>query len=259
MEVYKKRKAKMYEEVLGELGLGLNEARVYEALLSIGSASIEQITVKSKVHRRNVYDVLGKLLEKGLVAELFVQNRKEYRAMHPSKLLDLVDEKARKVQAALPELERRFSKVEAEETAYIYKGINGFKQYLKDILETGETVYFIGAKAFWLDPRLQHFLVKFDQERKGKGIKFMHIFDWEVKKEKPEILKLVGKPYKFFPPEYSSPTAVDIFGDRVVSFVGVSPGQLPEEPVQFVMRSRRLAEGYKKWFKFMWDRLPEER
>lgn len=247
----------MYETVFEELGLTLNESRVYEALLSLGSSSIEQIATKSKVHRRNVYDVLAKLLEKGLISETFIHNRKEYRPIHPSRLLDLLQEKEERLGRILPDLEKHFSQYEEEETAYMYKGINGFKQYLQDILDVSETVYFIGAKAFWLDPRLKHFLVKFDQERKKKGIKFMHIFDYEVKEQKPEIMKFVGKPYKFLPKTYSSPTSVDIFGDRVVTFVGVKPGQLSEEPVQFVMKSKRLAEGYKKFFWFMWDNLAE--
>ncbi len=245
----------MYQTTLEELGLSQNEAKVYETLLSLGSSSIEQIAIKSKVHRRNVYDVLSKLLEKGLLSETFIQNRKEYRAIHPSRLVDLLQEKEEKLKTILPDLEKRYSHYEESEAAYIYKGINGFKQYLQDILDVGEPVYFIGAKAFWLDSRLKHFLVKFDHERKRKGIKFMHIFDYEVKEQKPEILKFAGKPYKFFPRDYSSSTAVDIFGDRVVTFVGVKPGQLGEEPLQFVMKSKPLAEGYKKFFHFMWDRL----
>ncbi|MBI5227025.1 helix-turn-helix domain-containing protein [Candidatus Micrarchaeota archaeon] len=244
-----------YADILGEVGLSTNESKVYESLLSAGSSSIEQIALKSKVHRRNIYDVLGKLLEKGLISETFVQNRKEYRAINPSRLIDLIQEKERKVQEILPELEKKFTEYEEEETAYMYKGINGVKQYLQDILDVGETVYFIGAKALWLDPRLKHFLVKFDRERRRKGITFMHIFDYEVNEQKPEILRLVGKPYKFLPKNYTSPTCVDIFGDRVVTFVGVRPGQLDDEPVQFVLKSKRLAEGYKKFFNFMWDRL----
>ncbi|MEK6978907.1 MAG: helix-turn-helix domain-containing protein [Candidatus Micrarchaeota archaeon] len=246
----------MYESTLEELGLTLNESKVYEALLSLGSSSIEQIAIKSKVHRRNIYDVLAKLLEKGLISESFDYNRKEYRAIHPSRLLDLIQEKENKLQIILPELEKRFSHYEEEETAYMYKGINGFKQYLQDILDVGETAYFIGAKGFWLDPRLQYFLPKFEIERKKLGIKFMHIFDYEVKEQKPEILKLVGRPYKFLPKDYSSQTSIDFFGDRIVTFVGVKPGQLDEEPTQFVMRSRRLADGYRKFFNFMWDKLP---
>ena len=87
----------------------------------------------------------------------------------------------------------------------------------------------------------------------------MHLFDSEVKEQMPEILKLVGKPYKFMPKQYSSPTCVDIFGDYVVTFIGVKPGQLPEEPIQFVMKSRKLADGYRKFFQCMWDNYEEEK
>ncbi len=93
------------------------------------------------------------------------------------------------------------------------------------------------------------------EERKKLGIKFMHLFDYEVKEKKPEILKFVGKPYKFLPKQYSGPTAIDIFGDYVVSFTGVEIGKLGENPIQFVVKSRRLADGYRKFFDFMWDNL----
>ena len=132
------------------------------------------------------------------------------------------------------------------------------KNYLQDILETKETVYFIGAKAFWLDPRLKHFLPRFERERKRLGIKFKHLFDHDVKEKKSEILELVGKPYKFLPAKYSSSTAIDVFGDYVITFVGVKVGELYEEPLQFVLKSRRLADGYRKFFDFIWDHCEEE-
>ena len=90
------------------------------------------------------------------------------------------------------------------------------------------------------------------------GIEFKHIFDYEVKTQKPEILKIVGKPYKFLPQKYSSQTAVDIFGDYVVTFVGVGVGELQQEPLQFVLKSKELANGYRKFFQFMWDHCKDE-
>jgi sugar-specific transcriptional regulator TrmB len=243
----------MYEELFRELGLSPNEARVYEALLQIGEASVQSISLKSKVHRRNVYDSLGKLIEKGLASEVIVAGEKHFKAINPRRLLELLKEKEEKLNVVLPELQAKYETFEEKEEAYFYRGIEGFKNYLQDILKTKETVYFIGAKAFWLDPRLKHFLPRFQRERKKLGIKFKHLFDYEVKEQQPEILKLVGKPYKFLPKKYSSPTAVDIFGDYVVTFVGVQVGQLQEEPIQFVLKSRRLADGYRKFFQFMWD------
>ena len=154
-------------------------------------------------------------------------------------------------------MKKLHTELEPEAEVYFFKGIEGFKNYLHLILEQKETVYFMGAKAFWLDPRLQHYLRHFDKQRKSLGIKFKHIFDHEIKEEKPEILKLVGKHYKFLPPKYSSPTAVDVFGDYVVTFVGVKPGELYEEPLQFILKSKLLADGYRKIFQFMWDFCPK--
>jgi len=247
----------MYEELLRDIGLSPNESKVYEALLKTGESSVQTVSNKCGVHRRNVYDAMQKLMEKGLASEVFIKGEKNFKAINPRRLLELLKEKEEKVNKALPDMQSKFESVEEKEEAYLYRGIEGFKNYLQDIIKTGETVHFIGAKAFWLDPRLQHFLPRFERERKKAGIKFMHLFDHEVKEQKPEILKLVGKPYKFMPKEYSSPTAVDIFGPYVVTFVGVKPGELYEEPLMFVMKSKRLADGYRKFFQFMWDNCPE--
>jgi DNA-binding MarR family transcriptional regulator len=44
----------MYQEILQRIGLSLNEARVYEALLHLGEVNVNKISIKSKVHRRKV-------------------------------------------------------------------------------------------------------------------------------------------------------------------------------------------------------------
>lgn len=248
----------MYEDVLRDIGLTTNEARVYEALLERGEASVQTISLNSKVHRRNVYDSLKKLIEKGLVCEAFFEGEKKFKIIDPQRLVEYLKDKEEKVKSILPQMEARFGVFKDNEEAYFYRGIEGFKSYLQDILKTKETVFFIGAKAFWMDPRLKHFLPKFQRERKKLGIKFKHLFDYEVKEEKPEILKLVGKPYKFLPKKYSSNTSVDVFGDYVVTFVGVNIGELGKEPIQFVLKSRKLADGYRKYFEFMWDHCKEE-
>ena len=243
----------MYQELLQNIGLSLNESRVYEALLYTGEASANAIAIKSKVHRRNVYDSLNKLIEKGLVSETFTKGEHLFKPIDPERLLEIIKEKETTITLSLPEMKKLYKSVEPETNAYVFKGIEGFKSYLQLILDQKQTVYFIGAKAFWLDPRLKHYLARFDRERKQRGIKFIHLFDHEVKTQKPEILKIVGKPYKFLPKEYSSPTTIDILGDYVVTFVGVKPGQLEEEPLQFVLKNKRLADGYRKFFQFMWD------
>lgn len=243
----------MHTETLTHAGLSINEAKVYEALLRTGEASVQDISLKAGVHRRNTYDSLSRLSEKGLALDVFVHGEKRYRAAPPTKLIEIMKEKEERIASALGSMQLLYKEKQEHEEAFLYKGTEGFKLYLQNILETGEEVCFIGAKAFWLDSRLQHYLTHFDKERRRKGIVFRHLFDYEVREKKPEILKLVGKPYKFLPPAYSSQTAVDIFGPYVVTFVGVSIGHLQEEPLQFVLKSRRLADGYRKYFSFLWD------
>ena len=249
----------MYEQLLREIGLSQNEARIYEALLQLGETSVQKISLKSKVHRRNAYDSLAKLIEKGLVSEVFIKGEKHFKAQPPQRLLSLLKEKEEMVQKELSGMQAKYEALEEKEEAYVYKGIEGVKNYLNDILKTRETVYFIGAKGMWLDPRLKHFLPHFERERKRLGIKFKHIFDYEVKEKLPGIIKLVGKPYKFLPKGYSSSTMVDIFGDYVTTFISSGePGVLPDEPIQFVMKSRKLADGYRKFWQFMWDHIAED-
>mgnify|MGYP001585549278 CR=1 FL=1 len=248
----------MYQELLQKIGLSLNESRVYEALLQTGESNVNTISIKSKVHRRNVYDSINKLIEKGLASETFVKGERLFKPTDPERLKEIIKERETALDTFLPEMKQLYSSVEPEAEAYLFRGVEGVKNYLQLILQEKQPVYFIGAKAMWLDPRLKHYLPHFDKERKALGIKFMHLFDYEVREQKPEILKLVGKPYKFLPKNYSSPTMVDIFGDYVVTFVGAKPGQLYEEPLMFVMKSKLLADGYRKFFQFMWDFCPND-
>ncbi len=244
----------MYQEILQQIGLSLNESKVYEALLYLGESNTNKISVKAKVHRRNVYDSLNKLIEKGLVFESFVRGERFFKAMSPERLRERIKEQEIALDHYLPDMKKLHGALQSDAEAHLFKGIEGFKNYLQLILKEKETVYFIGAKALWLDPRLKIYLKHFTEQRKAAGITFMHLFDHEVEKQKPEILKIVGKPYKFMPAKYSSPTCVDIFGDYVVTFVGVGVGELYEEPLLFVLKNKLLADGYRKFFQYMWDK-----
>ena len=88
----------MHSEILEEIGLSPNEAKIYETLIRTGIVSINKLSVESNVHRRNVYDSLDKLVKKGLVSEEIVSGHRFVRAIDPSRLLDIVREKEAKVK-----------------------------------------------------------------------------------------------------------------------------------------------------------------
>ena len=67
-----------YTDLFIQLGLAKNEARIYETLLAEGESSVGEIAKKSQVHRRNVYDSLNRLVEKGLVFEIIQSKENRY-------------------------------------------------------------------------------------------------------------------------------------------------------------------------------------
>ena len=56
------------QDVLEEIGLSKNEAKIYLTLLRLGNVTATDIIKESGVHRSNVYDVLDSLVKKGCVA-----------------------------------------------------------------------------------------------------------------------------------------------------------------------------------------------
>lgn len=74
-------------------GLTEVEGRVYEKLLEIGSGSAGIISKKTGIHRRTVYDALGRLISKALVSEIKVNEVNEYVPANPKRLLEILDER----------------------------------------------------------------------------------------------------------------------------------------------------------------------
>lgn len=247
----------MYTEIFQQLGLVKNEARIYEALLAEGESTVSHISLKSSVHRRNCYDTLNRLIEKGLVFEIITPSENRYKAVDPGKLMEIVDEKKRILKGVMPDLMKLYKGKPQEEEVYIYRGPEGWKNYMRDILDTGEDVYFIGAKGGWLDSRVKHFMPSFVERAKKKGINYYHIFDNEVRDQCPEIIPIIEKNYIFLPPGYSTPAAIDIFGDHVNIIAGMNIGELEESFSITVIVNPIIASAFRTWFKFMWDSCPK--
>lgn len=244
----------MYQEILECLGLSPNEAKIYEVLVEKGESTISDIAAGSQTHRRNVYDAIKRLIDKGLVFEIFSGSGNKYNAVEPDKLKEILDEKGQKLAAILPELKKKFHQRATPEEAYIYRGLEGQKNVLHDILRVGQDNYGIGGKGEWFDFRLNSINQTFFKEANRKKLKFYIIYDYDIKQKYknfienwPGILE-----YKILPKEYSTNSNIHIFGDYIACYTGLEPFKTPDNLAIFVIRSKTLAESYRKWFWFMW-------
>ena len=250
----------MNQAVLRELGLSPNEAKIYETLVELGESSISKVAAVAGVYRRNAYDAVSRLIDKGLIFEILSGGENRYNAVDPGKLLEIADERKQKIESILPELQKKFKERLAPEEAYIYRGLEGQKNIWRDVLRVNKESYFIGAKAGWFDPRLESNRIQFFKEAIRKKIKFIQLFDHEVKAEIPKFPKHFpgDLKYRFLPKKYSTNSGIHIFGDYVITYAGLTIGKINEKVVFFVIRSHDLAESYRTWFWYMWEQSSEK-
>jgi len=247
----------MYAETFQELGLSPNEARIYEALLELGKSSVSEIAVKTNIHRRNVYDAVNRLVKKGIITTVIGDKDNHYIPVDPNKLLEVVEEEREKLQKIMPDLVGLFNQKKGDEGMYIFKGVEGYKNFLRDMLNVQEDVYTINAKGMLVDSRLKPFAENFWKQAKTKNIKFRALFDEAAKEQVAELMKKGTFQYRIMPKQYSSTMTMDIYGDRVVTVVGEKPGEIAENVTIFMSVSSELADSYRQLFQFIWDHCKE--
>lgn len=186
----------------------------------------------------------------------FFDDRESLNAVDPDKLIELLGETRDALDELIPGLKKKFANRIAPEEAYIYRGLEGQKNIFRDVIRVGKDSYFIGAKGGWYDPRIEHARKAFFREANRKKIKFIQLFDVEVKNWMPNFPKYFegNLEYRFLPKEYSTNSAIHVFGDYVVTYTGLTIGKIDEHIVFFIIRSKDLAESYRTWFWYMWKR-----
>jgi len=245
----------MQSSIYETLGLSPNEAKIYETLVEHGESSVSDIAVSAGIHRRNAYDAIHRLIDKGLCFEIFSSSENRYNAVDPDKLVELFKEKEGALLELLPALKKKFGVRVAPEEAYIYRGLEGQKNIWRDVLRVGEDSYFIGAKGGWFDPRLEASRIAFFKEAKRKKIKFIQLFDQEARAVFADLPKNFpgDLTYRFLPKTYSTTSGIHIFGDYIITYTGLLIGKIDENVVFFVIHSKKLAESYRTWFWYMWE------
>jgi len=247
----------MHSPLFEQIGLSPNEAKIYECLLENRKATVSTISLKANVHRRNVYDALNRLIEKGLVFRIIGEGENRFEAVNPQKLMEVLKEKEHALEKSLPDLHKLFTREPAGEAVFIYKGLEGYKNYRRDLLRVGKEVCFLGAKALWRTPSISPSLhQEFKREFAKKKIQYKTLFDPRVPEELPEALKDVGGEIKVLPKGYETVGVVDIFGDRIATFTSEGVGNFGENGSIIIMINKQLADSYRTWFNLIWDLCP---
>ena len=231
------------KENLREAGLTENESKIYVSLLELGPSNAGLISRKSGLHRRVVYDTIERLIKKGLVGYIIKNNVRLFQASNPKRILEIIDERKNNIEDIMPRMLELYTKTREKEETNFYKGKNGLKTVMEDQLESSKEkeILIMGGSPIAYEI-LQFYFKWFDKRRVEKKIKTKIIFNKTDKK--------INIPYsevKFLPDKYTSPLAVNIYGDKVALILWSK-----ENPLAIVIKNREISDGYRKHFNLMW-------
>ena len=231
-------------EQLEQTGLTKNESLIYKALLELGPSLAGQISRKSGLHRRTVYDTTEMLIKKGLVGYILQNNRRLFQVSNPNKFLEIIKEKENSISEFLPEMLDLYSKTREKEETNFYKGKEGLKTVFQDQLEDNKEILILGASnsAFEILP---FYFKWYDKDRIKKKIKVKIIAADKIKNKIPlsEI--------KYIPQKYNNPLAINIYKEKVAIILWKNP------PICIVIKDKAVSDGYKKYFELMWKSAKE--
>ncbi len=106
-----------------------------------------------------------------------------------------------------------------------------------------------------MDERLTPARTSFFKAANKKNIQFRALYDYDTKSRLDLVRAFGGNgQYRFLPKGYSTNSGVQIFGDYVVNYTELLLGATSDNAVFFVIHSSTLADSYRIWFQYLWDK-----
>lgn len=242
-------------ELLEEIGLTKSEIKVYLALLELGSSTTGPIVDKSKIASSKIYEILEKLIQKGLASTIVQSGTKHFEAANPERLQDYMKEKEAKIKQQeqelskiLPELKLKQTLSKHKSETIVFKGIKGADTAFNDILTTlkkGEEVVAIGFSD--VHKQFQDFLIKFHRKRSKKGIKARKVFGESLREMGEKIDKMPYSQVKFFPTQEGNPVATLVYADKTLL-------SLAWDDLWIQIKNKRLADANRARFEELWKK-----
>lgn len=251
----------MYKEELQKIGLTNGEARIYLALLSLNSSTVGPIVKKSSVAYSKVYEVLERLIEKGLVSYTIKEKTKYFQALEPSRLKEYLEKKEKEIienkqliNKIIPNLIKITSNESRCQESEVFVGEKGIKTayeiLLRNTIKRGSLRFFYihnkkyDKQAYNFYFGIGNLIGKLDNFIKKNKI------EWKGLENKEDFgHKLADKFPKYMPVKsvnFPIPGNIDI-GESMILITAWS-----EKPIGILIKSKEVADNFKNYFEGVW-------
>ena len=237
--------------ILEEFGLTEKEAKLYLALLELGQSTSSDLIKKLDYYSKTVYELLEKLMKKGLVSYVIKSNIKYFEAVNPEKFLDILKEEENnikemenKIKEILPELKKLREINKEKQEANIYSGKKGMKSVFEDALKKNNEILVFGGGG--KSKELGSYYKLWNKLRAKNKIKLRLLWNEDLRNKKDEIKDLKLVELKFLPKEFENPAPAMIYKDKVAITIW------SEEPIATLIKSKEINKSFRNYFELLW-------
>lgn len=252
----------MFESTLQNFDLSEHDSKVYELLLKNGPSLGPTIVTKTGINRTNVYAILKKLIEKGLVQEKKEEKKRKtvYSATQPEKLYKILKKKEEDLFLFKQNFDTVYNQINSlykssteKPIIQILAGVDGIEQFYTKMLEAKETILIFVSQYGKVDKEHEKLIDKNIQDRVKRNLKVNALYPLEkkyplsgyisfLKDRKEKLIEI-----RTLPPEFTVPSQIIVFDDKV----GIT--SLKKELVTTFIENDNIATTFKTMFQYMWQ------
>lgn len=242
-------------EILTQLGLSENEAKVYFSSLSLGPTTILKIAETAEIKRTTAYSVIESLQHKGLMRIDLKGWKKLFVAEPPENLENILEARKEKFQKLLPEFSALYNLKGGESFIKYYEGLEGIKSVYESLIKDARPHDFyliLSHIKQWMELDKTYF-EDFIQRRAEIKLDIRALFqDSDVARELQKNQVRYREQIKLLPLSTSLTTNLVITPTRVVIH------QLAPPVLAIVIENKSVIQMHKEMFEIMWQSLPQQ-
>lgn len=238
---------------LVRIGFTDGEAKVYLSLIELGSSTVGPIVKKARVAYSNVYDILNRLIGKGVVSFILKSKTKYFQATSPEVLLEYVNKREMEIIAQKELLKEIIPQIaslqefKSEQEAEVFVGIKGIKGAYEKLFsnrvnKNEEDLFFYTHKEEYselVDTLYHEINRKHTINIKSRGIANEFFKNSSIVKTwfSKDNIKFVDFPV---------PGNIDIFQDKILIISFKQP------IIGILIKSASLVDSMKEYFESIW-------
>ncbi|MFH1439636.1 MAG: helix-turn-helix domain-containing protein [Candidatus Woesearchaeota archaeon] len=236
------------------IGLTEGEAKIYAALLELGASTVGPIKKRTKIAHSNIYEILERLITKGIVTTIIKNKTKIFQAVSPSNLSKYLDQKENDLkkqrdilQKAIPQIEA-LQKIHPKQEAMMFIGTKGllsaYEEFYKDGSKNDENLWIYVHNESYAkisDKFYLHTWLEMIDKVKSRGIA-------DISYKKSKFAKEFSKKHELRFVDFPIFSHGEVYGNK---FLLISW----EDPVITVLvHAKHVSDNFRKYFEEIWKK-----